>query len=74
MIVSDSEYIDFSTVPKSRGIGKEAFVALAVGLIGIFVMGYLSVIFASYGHLWPSQKTIRMDLGKMPSQSGSTTP
>lgn len=76
MIVNDSEYLDFSKVPQSRGIGKEAFWVLAIGLLGIFAMGFLSVIFAGYGHLWPAQKTLRMDLGQMPavSSSQSTTP
>ncbi|MBV8639578.1 MAG: hypothetical protein JO322_15980 [Candidatus Eremiobacteraeota bacterium] len=71
MIVPDSEYVDFSKVPQSRGIGKEAFVALAVGLIGIFAMGFLSCFLSGYGHLWPAQKTLRTDLGSMPSISSS---
>lgn len=71
MIVQDSEYLDFSRVPESKGIGKSTYVVLAVGLVGIFLMGYLSVIFAGFGHLWPSQKTQRIDLGSMPTISGS---
>ena len=75
MIVHDSEYVDFSKVPVSRGIGKEAFVALALGLFGIFAMGFLSCILSGFGHLWPAQKTLRVDLGQMPaiSSSQSTT-
>jgi hypothetical protein len=71
MIVNESEYLDFSKVPQSRGIGKEAFVVLAIGLLGIFAMGFLSCIFAGFGHLWPAQKTLRLDLGGMPSISSS---
>ena len=71
MIVHDKEYLDFSKVPVSRGIGKEAFVALALGLVGIFAMGFLSCFLSGFGHLWPSQKTLRMDLGSMPSISSS---
>lgn len=76
MIVHESEYLDFSKVPQSRGIGKEAFVALALGLVGIFAMGFLSCILSGFGHLWPAQKTLRADLGTMPaiSTSTSTTP
>ena len=75
MIVGDGEYIDFSKVPESKGIGTPAFIVLAVGLIGIFVMGYLSVIMSGFGHMWPAPKTMRMDLGNMPTQSStSTTP
>ncbi len=75
MIVHDSEYIDFNTVPKSRGIGREALVALALGLVGIFAMGFLSCFLSGFGHLWPSQKTLRADLGPMPTipSSQSTT-
>ncbi len=71
MIVHDSEYVDFSKIPQSRGIGKEMFWVLAIGLLGIFAMGFLSAIFSGYGHLWPAQKTLRMDLGSMPSISSS---
>ncbi len=78
MIVHDSEYVDFSKVPQSRGIGKEAFIALVIGLLGIFTMGFLSCILSGFGHLWPSQKTLRVDLGQMPavtsSQSTTTNP
>ncbi len=71
MIVHDSEYVDFSKVPQSRGIGKEAFIALATGVVGIFIMGFLSCFLSGFGHLWPSQKTLRVDLGSMPSISSS---
>lgn len=76
MIVHDKEYLDFSKVPVSRGIGKEAFVALALGLVGIFAMGFLSCFLSGFGHLWPSEKTLRADLGPMPtiSSSQSTNP
>ena len=75
MIVHDSEYIDFSKVPQSRGVGKEAFIVLVIGLLGIFAMGFLSAFWSGYGHLWPAQKTLRADLGTMPAISSpqSTT-
>ncbi|HET9029076.1 MAG TPA: hypothetical protein VFN49_02790 [Candidatus Aquilonibacter sp.] len=74
MIVGDSEYLDFSKVPQSRGIGKSALVTMVIGLIGIFVMGFLSVIMSGFGHMWPSQKSMRADLGNMPTINGSQNP
>ncbi len=71
MIVQDSEYLDFSRVPESKGVGKNIYFVLAIGLIGIFAMGFLSVIFAGFGHVWPSEKTQRIDLGSMPTISSS---
>ena len=74
MIATDHDRLDFSKIPKSKGIGKDALIVLVIGLVGIFAMGFLSVIFSGYGHMWPAQKTMRMDLGSMPTQSSSQTP
>jgi hypothetical protein len=74
MIASEHERLDFSKVPQSKGIGTSAFIVLLIGLLGIFIMGFLSCILSGYGHMWPSQKTMRMDLGSMPTQSGSANP
>ena len=70
MIASDHDRLDFTKIPESKGIGPPALVVLVIGLIGIFAMGYLSVIMSSYGHMWPAEKTQRMDLGTMPTQTG----
>lgn len=74
MIVHDSEYLDFSRVPESKGISKGTLVVLGIGLMVICIMGFLSVIFAGFGHIWPSEKTMRLDLGSMPTISGSPNP
>lgn len=66
MIVKDSEYLDFSKVPQSKGVPNGIYVLAVVGLIGIFIMGGLSAFMSSSGHLWPSEKTQRMPLGEMP--------
>jgi hypothetical protein len=66
MIVKDEEYIDFNTVPQSKGVPTSMYVFAVIGIIGIFIMGGLSVFFASYGHTWPSETTLRMSLGEMP--------
>ncbi len=65
MIVKDSEYLDFNAVPQSKGISKEALIIVISGIIMIFIMGGLSIGFASSGHVWPSQKSMRMDMGTM---------
>jgi hypothetical protein len=65
MIVSDKDYVDFSAVPKSRGMGKEMIVIALLGILGIFIIGGLTVGFSAFGHVWPSEKTQRIDLGPM---------
>lgn len=65
MIVQDNEYLDFSSVPQSKGIGKQALIIVAIGVVMIFIMGGLSIGFASFGHVWPSEKSMRVDMGAM---------
>jgi hypothetical protein len=66
-VIEKQDYIDFSTVPQSKGLGKGTMVVLFTGLIAIFFIGGLSIGFAYYGHIWPSTHSMRIDLGKMPS-------
>ena len=63
MIVPDSEYIDFSVVPKSQGMSKQTIAITLVGLLCIFIMGGLVVGFSGWGHMWPSERSQRLDLG-----------
>ena len=65
MIVPDSEYIDFSVVPQSKGVSHTTIVITLLGILGIFIIGGLVIGFASYGHVWPSEKSLRIDLGPM---------
>lgn len=66
MIVKDSEYLDFKTVPQSKGIPSGIFILALVGLVGIFIVGGFSAFMSGYGHTWPAEKTQRMPLGDMP--------
>ncbi len=66
MISHESERLDFTTIPESKGIRKPAFIVLAIGLIGIFCVGGLSIKFAGYGHCWPSTTSMRMSLTTTP--------
>lgn len=59
MILGESERLDFTRVPSSRGIPKRVYFVLAVGMLGIFIMGYLSVILSGYGHMWPWERAVR---------------
>jgi hypothetical protein len=59
MILHESERLDFSRVPESTGIPKRVYWILVVGLIGIFMMGYLSATMAGFGHMWPANATMR---------------
>lgn len=65
MITQDHERLDFTKIPESKGIKTPAYIVLVVGLFGIFMMGGLSIGMASFGHMWPSSHSMRMDLGKM---------
>ena len=65
MIVHDHEYIDFSTVPQSKGVSRQTIVLTIIGLVMIFIMGGLVIGFASWGHVWPSERSQRIDLGTM---------
>ena len=65
MIVPDKDYIYFSAVPQSQGMSKAGYVFIVLGIIGIFIMGGLSVKSSGYGHIWPSERTQRVDLGTM---------
>lgn len=66
MIVKDSEYLDFSKVPQSKGVPNGIYILAVIGLVGIFIMGALSAFMSSSGHTWPSEKSLRMPLGDMP--------
>ena len=68
MISHESERLDFTAVPESKGIKRPSFIILAIGLLGIFMMGGLSIFWAGYNHKWPAATSMRMDLGSMPKQ------
>lgn len=84
MIVDEHEYLDFSRVPESQGIPGVVRVVVAIGVLGVFIMGGLSVGMSGFGHcsnpagasacsgtasvMWPSEKTMRMPLAPMPGK------
>jgi hypothetical protein len=55
---------DHRGVPVSKGIPHAVRWAAAVGMIAIFAMGFLTIIQASYGHVWPEGKSLRLDLSQ----------
>lgn len=65
-MIEHQEVIDFTSVPQSQGIGRSALVVLVIGLLLIFTMGGLSAFLSGWGHMWPGNTTMRMDLGSMP--------
>jgi hypothetical protein len=65
MIVPDSEYLDFSQVPKSAGIPSIIVWSGIIGLIAIFAIGGSVILNASSGHHWPATSTMRVDLGTL---------
>jgi hypothetical protein len=52
----------FKEVPVSHGIHKRTYFILLVGIIGVFAIGTTVVRFATYGHVWPSTTSQRIDL------------
>ena len=62
MIVRDDEYLDFSKVPESRGIPAALHRLIAVGLLIIFAIGAFVCLESGYGHHWPADTTLRVQL------------
>jgi hypothetical protein len=62
MIVPDSEYLDFSQVPRSKGVPKSIVYSGIIGLIMIFAIGASVVLLAGNGHHWPAATTMRVPL------------
>ncbi|MGZ3497027.1 MAG: hypothetical protein ACXWNK_05805 [Vulcanimicrobiaceae bacterium] len=49
-------------VPVSRGVPKIVRVAMVVGIIIVFCVGGDVIMNASYGHVWPAAKALRIPL------------
>lgn len=64
MIVRDDERLDFSAVPESRGVPTMVYYLAVVGLVCIFAIGGATVMSSGWGHHWPANTTLRVDLGK----------
>ncbi len=62
MIVREDERLDFSKVPESRGIPNFLYRVAAVGLVIIFAIGASVCLLSGYGHHWPSNTTLRVNL------------
>jgi hypothetical protein len=68
MIVREDERLDFNRIPESRGIPKDLYRALILGLLIIFSIGGSVVLFSGYGHMWPSNTTLRVPLSSNGNQ------
>ncbi|MFZ0573527.1 MAG: hypothetical protein WA304_05835 [Candidatus Cybelea sp.] len=62
MIVSDDEYLDFKSVPESKGIPPSLVRVAAVGLVIIFLIGASVCLMSGFGHHWPADTTLRVPL------------
>ena len=49
-------------VPVSRGLPMIVRVSAIIGIIAIFAIGAFTINQAGYGHHWPWNKTLRIDL------------
>jgi len=57
---------DFGRVPSSRGVPRLVTVMAAIGLAIVFAIGAFTAFNSGYGHHWPINKNLRIDLGKNP--------
>jgi hypothetical protein len=62
MIVRDDEYLDFTSVPESKGIPPSLVRVAAVGLVIIFLIGAAVCLMSGFGHHWPADTTLRVPL------------
>jgi hypothetical protein len=66
MIVRDDEYLDFTSVPESKGVPPSLYRFAAVGLMVIFLIGASVCLMSGYGHHWPANTTERVPLNSNP--------
>jgi|HubBroStandDraft_2_1064218.scaffolds.fasta_scaffold247181_3 hypothetical protein len=64
MIERDDEYLDFSSVPESKGVPQGLYRVAIVGLIIIFAIGGAVCLMSGYGHHWPATTTERVPLNQ----------
>jgi hypothetical protein len=62
MIERDDEYLDFSSVPESKGVPPGLYRVAVLGLLAIFTVGASVCLMSGYGHHWPSETTQRIPL------------
>lgn len=53
---------DSRGVPVSKGVPMVVRIAAAICIVAIFVIGGFTAKVAGYGHLWPAERTLRMNL------------
>lgn len=49
-------------VPVSRGVPMAVRISAVIGILAIFVIGGFTAKLAAYGHQWPAERTLRMNL------------
>ena len=62
MIERDDEYLDFTSVPESKGIPPGLHRVSVLALLMIFAIGAAVCLMSGYGHHWPSATTERVPL------------
>jgi hypothetical protein len=65
-MIEHQDTVDFSALPQSQGLNTGTKLILVIGVLAIFAIGGFSAFLSGYGHVWPSNHTLRIDLGKMP--------
>lgn len=65
-MIEHQQSIDFSTIPQSKGLNTFTKIILVIGVLMIFIIGGFSAFLSGYGHVWPSNHSLRIPLGKMP--------
>jgi hypothetical protein len=54
--------VDERGVPASRGVPLLVRAAAMVGILSIFGLGAITIYFSTYGHVWPSTRSLRIPL------------
>lgn len=56
------DQLDERGVPVSKGVPTVVHVAVVIGILLIFAIGAFVIAEASFGHVWPSLKSLRIPL------------
>lgn len=49
-------------VPTSRGVPRAVIIAVVIGILAIFAVGFDTIFMSWYGHTFPSTQSLRIPL------------
>ncbi|MEO6913397.1 MAG: hypothetical protein ABI182_05195 [Candidatus Baltobacteraceae bacterium] len=54
--------VDARGVPQSKGVPMAVRIAAVIGIVVIFAIGAFVIKISGYGHVWPSNQSLRIPL------------